>query len=107
MHTTVRRTVIRVQAATLGPPSPLPRFTPLRTLPFPDVGPGATPEMLERIGYGRLESPLPYPVQEDYDRSLREVELPAYVLDNGVLQRDRAADARRPGLVVVRRGSGA
>ena len=86
MHTTVRRTVIHMQAATLGPPSPLPRFTPLRALPFPDVGPDATPEMLERIAYGRLESPLPYPVQEDYDRSLREVELPAYVLDTGVLQ---------------------
>ena len=42
--------------------------------------------MIERIGYGRLESPLPYPVQEDYDRSLREVELPACVLDNGVLR---------------------
>ena len=86
MQTTVRRTAIRVQAATLGPPSPLPRFTRLRELPFPDVGPGASPEMLERIGYGRLESPLPYPVQEDYDRSLREVELPACVLDNGVLR---------------------
>jgi hypothetical protein len=84
--TTVRRTAIRVQAATLGAESPLPRFTRLRELPYPDVHPGATPEMLERIAYGRLESPLPYPVQEDYDRSLRDVELPAYMLDNGVLR---------------------
>ena len=75
-----------VRSATLGPASPLPRFTRLRELPVPDVGPGATPEMLERVAYGRLESPLPYPVQEDYDRSLREVELPAYVLENGVLR---------------------
>ncbi len=84
--TTVRRTPVRVPAATLGPVSPLPRFTRLRELPHPEVGPGATPEMLERIAYGRLESPLPYPVQENYDRSLREVELSAYVLDNGVLR---------------------
>ncbi len=82
----VRRTTVTVWAATLGPASPLPRFTPLRELPYPDVGPGATPDMLERMAYGRLESPLPYPVQEDYDRSLREVELPAYVLENGVLR---------------------
>ena len=83
---TVRRTAVTVQAATLGPASPLPRFTRLRELPYPDVGPGATPDMLERVAYGRLESPLPYPLQEDYDRSLREVELPAYVLENGVLR---------------------
>jgi hypothetical protein len=83
---TVRRTTVPVRAATLGPASPLPRFTRLRELPFPDVGPGATPGILERLAYGRLESPLPYAVQEDYDRSLREVALPAYVLDNGVLR---------------------
>ncbi len=83
---TVRRSVVAVRAATLGRASPLPRFTRLRELPFPDIGPGATPDMLERVAYGRLESPLPYPLQEDYDRSLREVELPAYVLDNGVLR---------------------
>jgi hypothetical protein len=82
----VRRTTVTVRAATLGPASPLPRFTRLRELPYPDVGPGATPDMLERMAYGRLESPLPYPLQEDYDRSLREVELPAYVLENGVLR---------------------
>src|SRR3954466_5217566 len=82
----VRRTTVTVRAATLGPASPLPRFTRLRELPYPDVGPGATPDMLERRAYGRLESPLPYPLQEDYDRSLREVELPAYVLENGVLR---------------------
>jgi hypothetical protein len=42
--------------------------------------------MLERIAYGRLESPLPYPLQEDYDRSLHEVRLPAYVLENKVVR---------------------
>lgn len=83
---TVRRTALTLPAATLGPESPLPRFTRLRELPLPDVGPGATPDMLERIAYGRLESPLPYRLQEDYDRSLHEVQLPAYVLDNGVLR---------------------
>jgi hypothetical protein len=83
---TVRRTAVTVPAATLGSASPLPRFTRLRELPYPDVGPGAPPEMLERIAYGRLESPLPYPIQEDYGRSRGEVELPAYVLDNGVLR---------------------
>src|SRR3954469_1422878 len=83
---TVRPTAVTVRSATLGPTSPLPRFTRLRELPYPHVGPGASPDMLERIAHGRLESPLPYPVQEDYDRSLREVELPAYVIENGVLR---------------------
>ena len=83
---TVRRTAVTVRSATLGPVSPLPRFTRLRELPYPHVGPGATPDMLERIAHGRLESPLPYPLQEDYDRALREVELPAYALGNGVLR---------------------
>src|SRR4051794_7167706 len=82
----VRRTTLSVRAATLGAESPLPRFSRLRALPYPDVGPGAPPDMLERMAYGRLESPLPYALQEDYDRSLREVELPAYVLENGVLR---------------------
>jgi hypothetical protein len=77
---------VTVPGATLGPQSPLPRFTRLRSLPYPQVGPGAAPDMLERLAYGRLESPLPYAVQEDYDRSLREVELPALVLDNAVLR---------------------
>jgi hypothetical protein len=86
MQTTVRATTLTVPGATLGPGSPLPRFTRLRALPLPTDVPGASPEMLERIAYGRLESPLPYPIQEDYDRALREVELPAYVLDNGVLR---------------------
>jgi hypothetical protein len=83
---TVRRTALTVSAATLGPPSPLPRFTRLRELPFPEVGPGAPPDMLERMTYGRLESPLPYALQEDYDQSPRPLELDAYVLENGVLR---------------------
>ncbi|HEY3528170.1 MAG TPA: DUF5107 domain-containing protein [Nocardioides sp.] len=83
---TVRRTTVTVRAASLGPASPLPRFTRLRRLPYPDLDPGAPADMRERIAYGRLESPLPYRIQEDYDRSLREVELPACVLENGRLR---------------------
>jgi hypothetical protein len=86
MSTTVRGTTLTVPAAGLGPGSPLPRFTGVRRLPVPEVGDDAPPEMLERIAYGRLDTPLPYAVQEDYDRVLREVELPAYELDNGVLR---------------------
>ena len=82
----IRRTVVTLPSATLGPASPLPRFTRLRELPFPDLDPGVPPDMLERMVYGRLESPLPYPVQEDYDRATHEVELPAYVLENEVLR---------------------
>ena len=82
----IRRTVVTLPSATLGPASPLPRFTRLRELPFPDLDPGGPPDMLERMVYGRLESPLPYPVQEDYDRTTHEVELPAYVLENEVLR---------------------
>jgi len=45
----VRRTAVSVPAAALGPASPLPRFSRLRELPYPDVGPGAAPGMLERV----------------------------------------------------------
>lgn len=42
--------------------------------------------MLQRIGYGRVSSPLPYAVQEDYDRDLHPTDVRAVELDNGILR---------------------
>ncbi len=79
-------TSVDVRAATLGAPSPLPRFTPLRALPPPDQGDGVPDEIRARAAYGRLPSPLPYRVQDGYDRRPRPTRLPAIALDNGVLR---------------------
>ena len=42
--------------------------------------------MRERIAYGRLGNPLPYPLQNDYRRDLRPQELPAIKLTNSSLE---------------------
>ena len=42
--------------------------------------------MPERIAYGRLANPLPYPLQNDYRRDLRRQEIPAIRLTNGRLE---------------------
>ena len=42
--------------------------------------------MMARISYGQLSSPLPYGVVSDYDRSERDLELPAIELSNGILR---------------------
>lgn len=78
----IRQTVLRVAAAELGPDSPLPQFTPLRALPPTVLGPGASPEMTERVGYGRLDSPLPYALQQDYSRTFEHRAVPAIELSN-------------------------
>jgi hypothetical protein len=79
-------TTIDVRAADLGEPSPLPRFTPLRPLPPADPGEGVPAEIRARAAQGRLTSPLPYRVQDGYDRRPRPTTLPAIALDNGVLR---------------------
>ena len=79
-------TTLDVRAAALGDPSPLPRVTPLRPLPPADPGAGVPDEIRARARHGRLRSPLPYQVQDGYDRRLRPTRLPAITLDNGVLR---------------------
>ncbi len=79
-------TTLDVRAAALGEPSPLPRFTPLRALPPTDLGEGVPDEIRARAAFGRLPSPLPYRVQDGYDRRPVPTTLPAIALDNGVLR---------------------
>lgn len=69
----------------LGTESRLPALTHVRRVPVPSVGAGASPEMLERVGRGRLASPLPYGVLSDYDRGEHDLTLPAVELSNGLV----------------------
>jgi hypothetical protein len=82
----VRQTTLRLLAAELGPESPLPPFTGLQRLPDPSSSPDLPPEMRERIAYGRLANPLPYPLQNAYSRDLQPSEIPAIQLTNGSLE---------------------
>ncbi|HEX6150902.1 DUF5107 domain-containing protein [Nocardioides sp.] len=80
------RTALEVSAAGFGSPSPLPALTPLRVLPDTEPGQGVPAEIRRRAAYGRLGSPLPYPVQDGYDRVAVPARLPAVALDNGLLR---------------------
>jgi hypothetical protein len=77
---------VRLLAAALGPESPLPSFVGLQRLPDPSSSPDLPPDMVERIAYGRLANPLPYPLQNDYRRDLRHQEMPAIQITNGRLE---------------------
>lgn len=77
---------LRLPAATLGPDSPLPAFTGLQRLPDVSTSPHLPQDMRERIEYGRLDSPLPYPVQSDYGRDRSERLIPAISLANERLE---------------------
>ena len=63
---TISPTTVRLPAAELGPDSPLPAFVGLQRLPDPSLSPGLPPDMRDRIEYGRLANPLPYPLQSGY-----------------------------------------
>ena len=79
---TISSTVLRIPAAALGPESPLPAFRSLQELPDISGAPGIPDDMRRRIGWGRLDSPLPYALQDDYalDRPLTDV--PAITIAN-------------------------
>jgi hypothetical protein len=82
----VSPTTMRLLAAEVGPESPLPPFTGLQRLPDPSSSPDLPPDMRERIAYGQLASPLPYPLQNSYSRDLQPQEISAIQLSNGRLQ---------------------
>jgi hypothetical protein len=82
----VSQTALRLLAADLGPESPLPPFTGLQRLPDPSASPDLPADMRERIAYGRLANPLPYPLQNAYRRDLRSQEIPAIQLTNSSLE---------------------
>ena len=78
----IESTTIRLPVADLGPSSPLPSFAGLQRLPDPSGSPGLPPDMRARMAYGRLENPLPYPIQNGYGRQLRPRDVPAIRLAN-------------------------
>jgi hypothetical protein len=82
----VSLTPLRLLAADLGPESPLPPFSGLQRLPDPSSSPDLPPEMRERIAYGQLANPLPYPLQNGYSRDVRPQDIPALRLANGRLE---------------------
>ncbi|HZA73687.1 MAG TPA: DUF5107 domain-containing protein [Propionibacteriaceae bacterium] len=82
----VSQTTLRLPAAELGPESPLPSFTGLQRLPDPSSSPDLPADMRERIAYGRLTNPLPYQLQNDYRRNLRNRAIPAIRITNGRLE---------------------
>jgi hypothetical protein len=82
----VSHTTLRLPAADLGPESPLPAFIGLQRLPDASSSPELPPDMRNRIAYGRLANPLPYPLQNDYRRELRPSEIPGVKLTNSSLE---------------------
>ena len=82
----VGQTTLRLLAAELGPESPLPPFSGLQRLPDSSSSPGLPSDMRERIAYGRLGNPLPYPLQNGYRRELRPQEIPAIKISNSLLE---------------------
>ena len=90
---TVAATTLRLPAAELGPPSPLPAFAGLQRLPDPALSADLPDDLRARMAYGRLASPLPYAIQNGYGRTLAPRELPAIRLAN-----DRLEASVLPGL---------
>ena len=83
---TVSHTKLLLLAAELGPESPLPPFTGLQKLPDPLPSADLPLDMRERIAYGQLANPLPYPLQNSYLRDLRPQEMRAIRMTNGRLE---------------------
>lgn len=74
---------LSVRGSRLGSPGQLPPVTPVRPRPLARVSEQASPSMRERVGRGRLRSPLPYALFSDYDRVDHLLDLPALELSNG------------------------
>ncbi len=85
-RSTISPTTLTLPAAELGPDSPLPAFVGLQRLPDPSLSPGLPADMRDRIEYGRLANPLPYPLQSGYERRLRLTDVPALRLGNDRLE---------------------
>ena len=84
--TTLSLDVVRLPAAELGPLNPLPPL--VRTGDPHDGKPPELdePDLLASIAYGRLPTLLPYLLQDGYDRTRTERDLPVAVLENDVLR---------------------
>ncbi|QGV77736.1 DUF5107 domain-containing protein [Streptomyces ficellus] len=92
---TVRRTVLTLPAAPLGPENPLPALRPLdppRTVDD-DTRRAMPRDMARRIGYEPLRTPLPTRVLDGYGRERRATGFDAIVIEN-----DRLRATVLPGL---------
>lgn len=95
MATTVRRAVLTLPAAPLGPPNPLPALRPLdETHSIDERTKQELPrEMARQIGYEPLRTLLPVRVLDGYGRERTETGLDAIVIEN-----DRLRATVLPGL---------
>ncbi|MFF3244823.1 DUF5107 domain-containing protein [Streptomyces sp. NPDC002870] len=84
MATTVRRTVLTLPAALVGPPNPLPALRPLDEMHSIDerAKQELPREMARQIGYEPLRTLLPVQVRDGYGRERTETGLDAIVIEN-------------------------
>ena len=82
--TTVRRTVVTLPAAPVGPPNPLPALRPLDEMHAIDerAKQELPREMARQIGYESLRTLLPVRVLDGYGRRRTETPLDAIVIEN-------------------------
>ena len=86
--TTVRRTVVSIPAAPLGPENPLPALAPCAE-PHriaPGDRQGLPADMARQIGYAPLRSVLPVRLRDGYGRDRAPAELDALVIENARLR---------------------
>ncbi|MEU0987146.1 DUF5107 domain-containing protein [Streptomyces sp. NPDC005953] len=88
MATSVRRTVLNLPAAPVGPANPLPALRPLPTSYSLDerAAAGLPRDMARQIGYEPLRSLLPVRMLDGYDRERTPTELDALVIENDQLR---------------------
>lgn len=86
--TTIRREVLTLPAAHLGPDNPLPPLRPLdETHRVEDRDKAGLPrDMARQIGYAPLHSLLPVPVRDGYDRDREPRPVDALVIENDRLR---------------------
>ncbi|MFE6133371.1 DUF5107 domain-containing protein [Streptomyces sp. NPDC056437] len=88
MATTVRRTVLTLPAAPVGPPNPLPALRPLDEMHAIDERTRAElpREMARQIGYEPLRTLLPVRVLDGYGRDRAAADLDVIVIENDHLR---------------------
>ncbi|MEU6372226.1 DUF5107 domain-containing protein [Streptomyces sp. NPDC046909] len=84
--TTIRREVLTLPAAELGPDNPLPPLLPLDELHRVDDRDDLPREMARQIGYEPLRSLLPVRVRDGYERAREPREIDALVIENDRLR---------------------
>ncbi|MET9609522.1 DUF5107 domain-containing protein [Streptomyces sp. NPDC006512] len=88
MATTVRRALLTLPAAPLGPDNPLPALRAPDGVHALDerARHGLPRDMARQIGYEPLRSLLPVPIRDGYGRERAEREFDAVVIENGLLR---------------------